>query len=116
MERAAPCPPAVMPLALFVPKCLASQLLISQQLTPLHLWGLCFTLMLLLLCCHQVSELGVPYVLMHMRGDPNTMQSTQHTTYSQGVVRGVAQELTHTAHKAMRAGIPAWNIITDPGA
>jgi hypothetical protein len=33
----------------------------------------------------QVAELGVPYVLTHMRGDPTTMQRPEHTSYPGGV-------------------------------
>ena len=36
-----------------------------------------------------MSELGVPYVLMHMRGDPTTMQQPQHVSYPGGVWREV---------------------------
>lgn len=70
---------------------------------------------MLLLTPLQVASLGVPYVLMHMRGDPQTMQSAQHTSYG-CVWRDVGAELQGAAEAAMRAGIPAWNIITDPGA
>ncbi|KAL6758375.1 Dihydropteroate synthase-like protein [Haematococcus lacustris] len=62
----------------------------------------------------QVAELGVPLVLMHMRGDPGSMQQPQHTSYG-CVWREVAQELQAAADRAMAAGIPAWNIILDPG-
>eukprot|EP00955_Chlamydomonas_euryale_P028261 297846-Chlamydomonas_euryale.AAC.6 len=61
-----------------------------------------------------VSRLGVPYILMHMRGDPKTMQQQHHTSYD-CVWTDVAQELQAAADKAMAAGIPAWNIILDPG-
>lgn len=64
-----------------------------------------------------VASLGVPYVLMHMRGDPTTMQSAQNTSYAGtgGVWHGVAEELQAAAARAMSAGIPAWDIILDPG-
>ena len=62
----------------------------------------------------QVAELNVPYVLMHMRGDATTMQSKQNLNYT-CVWRDVGQELQHAAERAMAAGVPAWNIILDPG-
>ncbi len=63
----------------------------------------------------QVAELGVPYVLMHMRGDPSSMQSERNTRYNGSVWGDVAKELQAAAGLAMRTGIPAWNIILDPG-
>eukprot|EP00798_Chlamydomonas_sp_ICE-L_P001402 gene1402-32772_t len=62
----------------------------------------------------QVAELGVPYILMHMRGNPTTMQSEEHTAYH-SVWRDVGTELQSAAERAMAAGVPAWNIILDPG-
>lgn len=64
----------------------------------------------------QVAALGVPYVLMHMRGTPQTMQEGQHTDYQRGDAwRAVSAELQQQADKAVAAGIPAWHIILDPG-
>ena len=60
----------------------------------------------------QVAQLNVPYVLMHMRGDPTTMQ--QLTTYSDTCVE-VGQELQAQAQAALDAGIEPWRIILDPG-
>jgi dihydropteroate synthase len=62
-----------------------------------------------------VSTLGVPIVLMHMRGNPKTMQS--HTDYVDvgGVVEGVAIELMRRSNNAEAAGIPRWLQIIDPG-
>jgi dihydropteroate synthase len=62
----------------------------------------------------QVAELGVPYVLMHMRGTPQTMQRSEHTSYG-SVWRDVGAELQAAAERAMAAGVPAWNLILDPG-
>lgn len=62
---------------------------------------------------HVAAAEGAPYILMHMRGTPATMQ--QFTDYSEygGVVPGVAAEL----HKAMAAlnlaGVR--DVIIDPG-
>jgi 2-amino-4-hydroxy-6-hydroxymethyldihydropteridine diphosphokinase/dihydropteroate synthase len=63
----------------------------------------------------QVAELGVPYVLMHMRGDPSNMQSSVNTHYAAPVWQVVGGEMMRAIDKAVAAGIPAWNIITDPG-
>jgi 2-amino-4-hydroxy-6-hydroxymethyldihydropteridine diphosphokinase/dihydropteroate synthase len=62
----------------------------------------------------QVADLGVPYIMMHMRGDPGTMQSAENTAY-EDVCADVGRELQATADAAMRAGIEAWRIIPDPG-
>lgn len=51
---------------------------------------------------------------MHMRGTPRTMQSPENTTYK-CVWREVGEELQKSAERAVAAGIPAWNIILDPG-
>ncbi|MEW5317235.1 MAG: hypothetical protein WDW38_008552 [Sanguina aurantia] len=61
-----------------------------------------------------VASLNVPYILMHMRGTPRTMQSPENTTYA-CVWREVGEELQRSAERAVAAGIPAWNIILDPG-
>ncbi|KAL2443362.1 Folic acid synthesis protein fol1 [Exophiala dermatitidis] len=60
-----------------------------------------------------VASLGKTIVLMHMRGDPHTM--TKLTDYPQGVITGVAQELSSRVEAALAAGIPPWRIILDPG-
>lgn len=74
-----------------------------------------------------VARLGVPYVLMHMRGEPSTMQSAALTTYDDDggggvaalppppVVAGVGRELLARARAALAAGILPWNLILDPG-
>lgn len=62
----------------------------------------------------QVAELGVPYVLMHMRGDPTNMQQPHNTSY-RNIVADVAAEMLTSAQHAEAAGIPAWSIILDPG-
>lgn len=62
----------------------------------------------------QVAALGVPYILMHMRGQPANMHHAQHTQYTD-VVEDVGRELQQRVDAAVAAGIPAWNIITDPG-
>ena len=58
----------------------------------------------------------VPYVAMHMRGDPGSMQSERHTTYAGGDVAGVAgEELAAHVAAATRAGVEPWRLWTDPG-
>jgi dihydropteroate synthase len=63
----------------------------------------------------QVARLGVPYVLMHMRGDPTTMQLPENTKYPLGTVEGVADELRAAAESAIAAGIEPWRLVLDPG-
>lgn len=58
-----------------------------------------------------VAELGVPFIMMHMRGTPDTMTSL--TDYPDGVVAGSASELQAQIVKASAAGIA--DIILDPG-
>jgi len=57
-----------------------------------------------------VAGLNVPYVLMHMQGDPQTMQL--HPTYN-NVVLEVFDYLNQQIDKISRAGIK--DIIIDPG-
>lgn len=59
-----------------------------------------------------VADLGVPVVLMHMRGTPKDMQ--QRTDY-QDVVAEVRGYLLERAAACEAAGIPAGQIILDPG-
>lgn len=59
-----------------------------------------------------VAELGVPILLMHMRGTPETMMDM--TTYSD-VVADVAQTLKTISQQAQAAGIHRWNQVVDPG-
>lgn len=58
-----------------------------------------------------VAALHCPYILMHMRGTPATMQSL--TEYPQGVSAGVLEELARLVQKASLAGIA--DIVVDPG-
>lgn len=61
-----------------------------------------------------VGSLGVPYIAMHMRGDPSTMQSDHNLQYDD-VCRQVASELYARVKDAESSGIPSWRIIMDPG-
>lgn len=57
-----------------------------------------------------VAELRVPYILMHMRGVPATMQ--QHTDYND-VVADVITELAYRIRELRERGV--CDIIVDPG-
>ena len=59
-----------------------------------------------------VARLDVPIVLMHIRGNPQTMQSL--TNYDD-LLGEIYQFLAQQIAKAVEAGIKAENIIIDPG-
>ena len=59
-----------------------------------------------------VAKLNVPIILMHIRGNPKTMQSL--TDY-QDVVTEVIKFLKVQTEKAIACGIDRSNIIIDPG-
>ena len=58
------------------------------------------------------ARAGVPVCLMHMQGDPQSMQ--KNPIYN-NVVNDVLQFLIQAAERAVRAGIAVDNIILDPG-
>ena len=58
------------------------------------------------------AQSGVPVVLMHMRGEPRTMQ--QHIHYDD-VVPDVIRELTQFRDAAIAAGVAADQLLVDPG-
>lgn len=60
-----------------------------------------------------VAHYGLPYVAMHMRGVPATMQSL--TDYSEGVVAAVRGYFEQRTRDMLTAGIAPQNIILDPG-
>ncbi|WP_211639683.1 dihydropteroate synthase [Porphyromonas levii] len=60
-----------------------------------------------------IAELNVPYILMHMRGTPKTMQSL--CEYKGNVADGVIEELLVTIEKLRELGVRKENIILDPG-
>jgi 2-amino-4-hydroxy-6-hydroxymethyldihydropteridine diphosphokinase / dihydropteroate synthase len=62
-----------------------------------------------------VAELGKSIILMHTRGDPQTM--TKLTDYPDGLfsTKGVPGELEQRVRAAEQAGIHPWRIILDPG-
>jgi dihydropteroate synthase len=59
-----------------------------------------------------MAERGCPIILMHMLGEPKSMQ--QHPRY-EDVVREVRDFLAERAQQAIRAGVELQNIILDPG-
>lgn len=58
-----------------------------------------------------VAALKTPYILMHMRGTPATMQSL--TDYPDGVVTGVTVELRRALDRLNELGVA--DVIIDPG-
>ncbi|KAF2014382.1 folic acid synthesis protein-like protein [Aaosphaeria arxii CBS 175.79] len=60
-----------------------------------------------------VADLGCTVCLMHMRGTPSTMNEM--TSYPDGVVQGVGEELLARVRAAEAAGVKRWRIILDPG-
>lgn len=59
-----------------------------------------------------VADAGCPVVLMHMLGEPKTMQNDPHY---ENVVREVRDFLAERAECAIEAGVDSANIILDPG-
>jgi dihydropteroate synthase len=55
---------------------------------------------------------GVPLILMHMRGEPRTMQKAP---FARNVMKDVTQGLRTAIGKARTAGVPKSQIIIDPG-
>lgn len=58
------------------------------------------------------AEWGVPIILMHMQGEPRTMQVDPHYD---DVVQEVHDFLLERASAAEKAGVPKEHIILDPG-
>nr|CCA19815.1 folic acid synthesis protein fol1 putative [Albugo laibachii Nc14] len=61
-----------------------------------------------------VAALGVPLILMHMRGTSESMSSSAMKQYDDVVVE-VGEFLMERFRAAESAGIYRWNIIVDPG-
>jgi dihydropteroate synthase len=59
-----------------------------------------------------IQEAGCPVILMHMQGEPKTMQKDPHY---EDVVREVRDFLAERAEYAVAAGVRPENIIVDPG-
>jgi dihydropteroate synthase/2-amino-4-hydroxy-6-hydroxymethyldihydropteridine diphosphokinase len=62
-----------------------------------------------------VAEKGVPIIMMHSRGTPESMQSLTNYDDEGGVVEGVIEALLERSRAAEEAGIPRWMQILDPG-
>jgi dihydropteroate synthase len=58
------------------------------------------------------AKYGVPLILMHMRGEPRTMQQGP---FTRDVMKDVAQGLRDSVAKARKAGVAKSQIILDPG-
>ena len=58
------------------------------------------------------AKRGAPLILMHMHGEPATMQAGP---FARDVMRDVAKGLRASLAKARKAGIPEAQIILDPG-
>lgn len=56
---------------------------------------------------------NVPICLMHMQGDPSTMQKAPH--YALGVVNEINQFFTERIRACVEKGIPTSQLILDPG-
>lgn len=58
------------------------------------------------------AELNIPIIIMHMRGEPTTMN---HLDQYQDVTQDVIAELQQRVDDALDAGVKAENIMIDPG-
>jgi len=61
-----------------------------------------------------VADSDAAYVLMHSRGESDTMQRPEFTRYAD-VVKEVAVELRAAGERCVAAGIEPWRIVLDPG-
>ena len=61
----------------------------------------------------QVARLGVPYIAMHMKGTPKTMQSQ--TDYERDITSEVVTYFEEKCLSLQEAGIAREQIILDPG-
>ncbi|MBR4045783.1 MAG: dihydropteroate synthase [Alistipes sp.] len=60
-----------------------------------------------------VAKYKLPYIAMHMRGTPATMQSL--TEYDKGVVHGVVEYFRRRVEDIVKAGVERDKIVLDPG-
>lgn len=58
------------------------------------------------------AELNIPVIIMHMRGEPTTMN---HLDHYEDVTQEVIAELQQRVDDALQAGIQPKNIMIDPG-
>jgi 2-amino-4-hydroxy-6-hydroxymethyldihydropteridine diphosphokinase/dihydropteroate synthase len=61
-----------------------------------------------------VREVGIPYIAMHMRGEPSTMLGDKYTTY-ENPVQEVIDELQVVCDRMDVERVPRWLQIIDPG-
>lgn len=61
----------------------------------------------------MAAKLAVPVCLMHMKGEPYTMQQNPH--YSDGVMSEIVHFFTDRIDKCIEAGIEKRHLILDPG-
>jgi dihydropteroate synthase len=59
------------------------------------------------------AEFGVPAIIMHMRGDPETMRYSSESHTFTDVVKEVRDELAAASSLALRDGVPS--VVLDPG-
>lgn len=59
------------------------------------------------------AKTQLPVCIMHMQGDPKTMQNAPH--YQQGIYQEVDQFFTQHINRCINAGIERQKIILDPG-
>lgn len=62
-----------------------------------------------------VARLGCTFVLMHMRGTPETMLNQENTKYEGGLKSDIVNELYARVRAAEAAGVRRWRMILDPG-
>lgn len=60
-----------------------------------------------------VAKYALPYVAMHMRGTPKTMQLL--TSYEDGVVNGVVEYFKRRVEEIVARGVERSRIVLDPG-
>ena len=60
----------------------------------------------------MAAELNIPVIIMHMRGEPTTMNSLDQYD---NVILDVMAELSQRVADALKAGVKAENIMIDPG-
>ncbi len=61
----------------------------------------------------EVARMGVPYIAMHMKGNPKTMQSQ--TDYELDITSEVLEYFRDKCAELLTAGIRRENLILDPG-
>ncbi|NJL63193.1 MAG: dihydropteroate synthase [Methylacidiphilales bacterium] len=61
-----------------------------------------------------VAEAGIPIIIMHIRGTPQTMQQQNNTDY-EDVIAEIISFLSEQIRKAVEIGIKREKIIIDPG-